>query len=69
MHGRRGKPPQVLNSFEALKLLSISEPRYSTGLRNLTIMIVMLKMGLRLSEVSNIKLGSINLTERKLSNS
>jgi len=63
---RRKKLPTVLNAYEASKLLSIPNPRYLTGLRNLAIMLVMLNMGLRVSEVSNLKPGSINLTEGKL---
>ena len=66
MHGRRKKLPEVLNSFEASKLLSIPNPRYPTGQRNLAIMTVMINMGLRVSEVSNLKPGSLNLTENKL---
>jgi len=66
MYGRRKKLPEVLNSFEASKLLSIPNPRYPTGLRNLAMMTVMLNIGLRVSEVSNLKPGHINLTENKL---
>jgi len=63
---RRKKLPTVLNAYEASKLLSIPNPRYPTGLRNLVIMLVMLNMGLRVSEVSNLKPGNINLTDKKL---
>jgi integrase/recombinase XerD len=63
---RRKKLPAVLNSYEASRLLSVPNPRYPTGLRNLGIMLVMLNMGLRVSEVSNLRPGSINLTEGKL---
>jgi integrase/recombinase XerD len=63
---RRKKLPTVLNADEASRLLSIPNPRYPTGLRNLAIMLVMLNMGLRVSEVSNLKPGNINLTEGKL---
>ena len=66
MYTRRKKLPEVLNNFEASKLLSIPNPRYPTGLRNLAIMIVMLNIGLRVSETSNLKPGNINLTEGKL---
>lgn len=66
MYGRRKKLPEVLNNFEASKLLSVPNPRYPTGLRNLAIMTVMINMGLRVSEVSNLKPGHINLTENKL---
>ena len=66
MFYRRKKLPTVLNTYEASKLLSVPNPRYLTGLRNLAIMLVMLNMGLRVSEVSNLKPGNINLTEGKL---
>jgi len=66
MYGRRKKLPEILNNFEASKLLSIPNPRYPTGLRNLALMTVMLNIGLRVSEVTNLKPGHINLTEGKL---
>ena len=66
MYYRRKKLPAVLNVDEASKLLSIPNPRYPTGLRNCAIIIMMLNMGLRVSEVSNLKPGNINLTEGKL---
>ena len=66
MYGRRKKLPEVLNSYEASKLLSIPNPRFPTGLRNLVMMTVMLNIGLRISEVSNLKPGQLNLTENKL---
>ena len=56
----------VLNANEASRLLSIPNPRYPTGIRNLAIITVMLNLGLRVSEVSNLKPGNINLTEGKL---
>jgi integrase/recombinase XerD len=66
MYYRRKKLPAVLNVDEASKLLSIPNPRYPTGLRNWAIITMMLNMGLRVSEVSNLKPGNINLTEGKL---
>ncbi len=66
MFYRRKKLPTVLNAYEASKLLSIPNPRYPTGLRNLVIITIMLNLGLRVSEVSNLKPGNINLTEGKL---
>ena len=66
MYYRRKKLPAVLNVDEASKLLSIPNPRYPTGLRNCAIITMMLNMGLRVSEVSNLKPGNINLTEGKL---
>ncbi|MFC2145433.1 tyrosine-type recombinase/integrase [Actinomycetota bacterium] len=66
MFYRRKKLPTVLNAYEASKLLLVPNPRYPTGLRNLAIITVMLNLGLRVSEVSNLKPGSINLIEGKL---
>ncbi len=66
MFYRRKKLPAVLNAYDTSKPLSIPNPRYPTGLRNLAIIIVMLNLGLRVSEVSNLKPGNINLTEGKL---
>jgi len=66
MYSRRKKLPEILNSLEASKLLSVPNPRYPTGLRNLAIMTIMLNIGLRVSEVTNLKPGQINLSESKL---
>ena len=66
MFYRRKKLSAVLNAYEASKLLSIPNQRYPTGIRNLAIITVMLNLGLRVSEVSNLKPGNINLTEGKL---
>ena len=66
MYGRRKKLPEVLNNYEASKLLSIPNPRFPTGLRNLAMMTTMLNIGLRVSEVSSLKPGHLNLTENKL---
>ena len=66
MYSRRKKLPEILNNFEASRLLSMPNPRFPTGLRNLTMMTVMLNIGLRVSEISNLKPGHLNLTEGKL---
>ncbi len=66
MFYRRKKLSAVLNAYEASKLLSIPNQRYPTGIRNLAIITVMLNLELRVSEVSNLKPGNINLTEGKL---
>jgi len=66
MYGRRKKLPEILNNFEASKLLSTPNPRYPTGLRNLAMMTVMLNLGIRTSEITGLKPGHINLTENKL---
>ena len=63
---RRKKIPVILEPEEAQSLLSVPNKRYITGLRNKAVMSLMLNMGLRVSEVSNLKPGDINLTKRKL---
>ena len=64
--GRRKKLPVVLEPEEAEKLLKIPNKRYLPGVRNRAIISVMLNMGLRVSEVSNLRPGDINLTKNKL---
>jgi len=66
MNTRRKKLPVVLEPEEAQKLLSIPNKRYITGIRNKAILALMLNMGLRVSEVVNLKPGDLNLTKRKL---
>ena len=66
MIARRKKLPVVLEPEEAHKLLSIPNKRYPTGLRNKAVLTLMLNMGLRVSEVVNLKPSDINLTNNKL---
>ena len=66
MNTRRKKLPVVLEPEEAEKLLSIPNKRYITGIRNKAILASMLNMGLRVSEVVNLKPGDLNLGKRKL---
>jgi len=63
---RRKKLPVILESEEAEKLLKIPNKRYLPGVRNRAILAVMLNMGLRVSECSNLRPGDINLTKNKL---
>jgi integrase/recombinase XerD len=63
---RRKKLPVILETEEAEKLLKIPNKRYLPGIRNRAIISVMLNMGLRVSEVSSLKPGDINLTKNKL---
>jgi len=63
---RRKKLPVVLEPGEGQRLLKIPNKRYTTGIRNKAIMLVMLNMGLRVSEITNLRSGSINLTSKKL---
>ena len=62
----KNKLPVTLEPEEAQILLKQPSKRYPTGLRNKTIMSLMLHCGLRLSEVVNLKPGNINLTKGKL---
>jgi len=66
MNSRRKKLPVVLEPEEVGKLLSIPNKRYITGIRNKAILALMANMGLRVSEVVNLKPGDLNLTKRKL---
>ena len=63
---RRKKLPVILEPEEAEKLLKIPNKRYLPGVRNRAIISVMLNMGLRVSEVSNLRPGDVNLTKNKL---
>ena len=63
---RKNKLPVILELEEVQNLLKQPNKRYPTGLRNKTIMSLMLHYGLRLSEVVNLKPGNINLTKGKL---
>ncbi len=52
---RRKKLPTVLEVDEAKRLVKQPNKRYPTGLRNIAIMKTMLNMGLRVSEITNLK--------------
>ena len=60
------KLPVILEPEEAENLLRQPNKRYISGVRNRAILVVMLNMGLRVSEVTNLKPGDINLTKSKL---
>jgi integrase/recombinase XerD len=60
------KLPVILEPEEVQNLLKQPNKRYPTGLRNKAIMALMLHCGLRVSEVVNLRPGSINLTKGKL---
>jgi hypothetical protein len=49
------REPQVLNAMEKLSLLKQPNPRAPTGLRNLCLISLMLKTGLRVSEAINLQ--------------
>ena len=63
---RRKRLPVILEPEEAEKLLKIPNKRYLPGVRNRAIISIMLNMGLRVSEVSNLRPKDINLTKNKL---
>ena len=63
---RKNKLPVILEPEEAKKLIKQPNKRCPTGLRNKTMMSLMLHCGLRLSEIINLRPGSINLTKGKL---
>jgi len=62
----RIKLPTILDTNEAKKLLDMPNKRYPTGLRNKAIISVMLNMGLRVSEVANLRFYDVSLNNRKL---
>jgi integrase/recombinase XerD len=62
----RNKLPEILTDQEAIRLLSIPNKRYYTGLRNKAILTTTLNLGLRVSEVANLKTNQVDLTNRKL---
>lgn len=63
---RRKKLPIVLDPGECQRLIKQPNRRYLTGLRNKAIIQVILNMGLRVSEITDLRPGSINLSNQKL---
>lgn len=63
---RRKKLPVILEPGEVEALLKIPNKRYLSGKRNLAVLSLMLNVGLRVSEISNLKPQDINLTKNKL---
>ncbi|GAG58623.1 unnamed protein product, partial [marine sediment metagenome] len=63
---KRKKLPVVLELVEAERLIKQPNKRYPTGKRNIAIMKVMLNMGLRVSEITKLRLGNINLASQRL---
>ncbi len=66
MRSVRHKLPVVLEVDEARGLLDAPNKRYPTGVRNKAMLSVMLNMGLRVSEVSNLKFRDVSINKRKL---
>lgn len=62
----REKLPVILEPEETQNLLRQPNKRCPTGLRNKTMMSLMLHCGLRVSEVVNLRPSNINLTIEKL---
>ena len=60
------KLPSILTTEEGKRLLKIPSNRYPTGLRNKSIMSLMLNCGLRVSEVIYLKPEDIDLNEGTL---
>ncbi len=66
MRRSRNKLPVVLEVEEAKKLLDVPNKRYPTGVRNKAILSVMLNIGFRVSEVSNLKFRDVSINKKKL---
>ena len=66
MRGKRNKLPVVLELEEAKKILDVPNKRYPTEVRNKTMISVMLNMGLRVSEVTNLKVSDVSIGKKKL---
>ena len=66
MIAKRKKLPITLNKQEVKSLLEIPNKRYKNGLRNKSIISLMVNTGLRVSEVTGLKTKDINLKEGKL---
>ena len=58
--------PSVLNRYEQLALLKQPNPRAPTGMRNLCILSLMLKIGMRVSEVINLQESDIDWEKGKI---
>jgi len=63
---RKKKLPEFLTEEESKALLKVPSPRYDTGLRNLTMLRLMLDAGLRASEVLNLCAADVDLNSGKL---
>jgi len=69
--GARGKRtgrrlPRFLTREEAEQLLAQVNPKSVTGLRNLAAILLMLRAGLRVSEVASLQVADVDLKERRL---
>ncbi len=66
MRSYRSKLPEVLEVDEAKSLLDITNKKYPTGGRNEAMLSVMLNIGLKVSEVSNLKHRDVSINKTKL---
>ena len=55
--------PRVLSAEEAERLLAGVNPKCATGLRNLVALLLMLRMGLQVSEVPSLRLDDVDLKQ------
>ena len=62
----RKRLPEALNNYEQLALLKQPNPRAPTGLRNLCIINLMLKTGLRVNEIIELNEADIDWVEGKI---
>jgi len=65
VQARKSGPP-VLNGYEQNALLRQPNPKAATGLRNLCIIVLMLKAGLRTGEITELQADSFDWDERKI---
>ncbi len=56
----RKRNPEPLNAYEQLSLLKQPNPRAPTGLRNLCLISLMLKTGLRVNEIVNLRTNDLD---------
>lgn len=61
MQSRRKKLPDILSGNELKNLFNQPNSRYPTGQRNYTILKITYDLGLRLSEIINLKWKHVNL--------
>lgn len=56
----------ALTHEQVKKILSATDRKTFTGLRDYTMLVLMLETGMRLSEISNLKISDINFKERSI---
>ena len=58
--------PKVLDADEAADLVDVFNTRYDSGVKNRAIVRLMLEAGLRVSEVTSLRTGDLNMTTCKV---